>query len=446
MNRGSLRMRLLLAAAVSVCVALALSAAGLALLFQRHVERRVDAELAAQLDQVVAGLGRTATGTLALSRPPADPRFDEPISGLYWEVASDDGSLRSRSLWDERLVLPNDQLADGAVHRHRISGPGGSELIVLERSLTLPARLGGGSVRASVALDAAEVAAARHEFLADLVPYLLVIALCLVVAAYAQVRVGLRPLATVRQRLATIRDGKARRLGESFPHEILPLAQQVDALLDARESALERARARAADLAHGLKTPLQVLAGDIERLHARGEHEIGDEIEQVASMMKRHVDREIARARMAAGVGDARACAAEVVARVVAVIRRTPAGARLEWCVAIPEDISVRIDPDDLAELIGNVIENAARYARSRVGIHAIRQGGRVVLTVSDDGPGIPDERLEQVQARGAQLDPSGGGAGLGLAIARDITDAWEGRMEIRSHGGGLEVSITVRC
>ncbi|HUH00061.1 MAG TPA: HAMP domain-containing sensor histidine kinase [Gammaproteobacteria bacterium] len=446
MSRHSLRIRLLLAAAVSVCIALALAAAGLALLFQRHVERRVDAELAVQLDQVVAGLARTATGTPAVSRPPADPRFDEPLSGLYWEVTSEDGSLRSRSLWDERLMLPNDQLADGAVHRHRISGPGGSELIVLERSFTLPVRLGGGSMRASVALDATEVTTARREFLVNLVPYLLLIALCLILAAYAQVRVGLRPLATVRQHLGAIREGKARRLGESFPDEILPLAEQVDALLDAREGALERARARAADLAHGLKTPLQVLACDIERLHALGEHGIAGEIEQVASMMKRHVDRELARARMAAGSGDARACAADVVAQVVAVIKRTPVGARCDWSVAMPADTTVRIDPDDLAELVGNVIENASRYARSRVDIRTVRQDGFLVITVADDGPGIPEERLEDVQARGAQIQPSGGGAGLGLAIARDITEAWEGRMEIRSQSTGLEVDIAVRC
>jgi len=149
MTRGSLRLRLLLAAALSVLVALALSAFGLTLLFERHVERRVDAELGVFLDQIVAGLDRAADGSLVLTQAPADPRFEEPLSGLYWQLRAGDAVLASRSLWDATLALPPDELPDRAVHRHRIAGPGGAELIVLERSVTLPERLGGGILRAT---------------------------------------------------------------------------------------------------------------------------------------------------------------------------------------------------------------------------------------------------------------------------------------------------------
>jgi signal transduction histidine kinase len=445
MNRGSLRLRLFLAGALSILAALALSAVGLTLLFERHVERRVTAELGVYLDQIVAGLDRGPDGTITLAKPPADPRFARPLSGVYWQIEAGDTVLRSRSLWDTRLVLPADALSDGAIHQHRIAGPGGTELIALERSVTLPTRLEDGAMRAVVALDAADIAAATRDFASDLLPYLAVIAVFLLAAAYAQVAVGLRPLAAVRERLAAIRQGLTRRLGRIFPDEILPLAAEFDALLEAREAQIERARARAGDLAHGLKTPLQVLAGDVERLRQRGEGAIAAEIEDVATTMRRHVDRELARARMAAGGADGHALIAEVVKRVLAVIVRTPAGARLDWTVDIPQEAIGRIDPDDLAEAIGNLVENAARHARAKVAIRTRRKDGLVIISVADDGPGIPEEGLETALARGGRLDRVGNGAGLGLAIVRDIADAWGGRFEIRSGPMGLEADFAVR-
>ena len=446
MNRGSLRLRLLLAGSVSILVALALSALGLPLLFERHVERRAVAELAIHLDQIVAGLDRGAGDRLAVTNPPADPRFARPLSGLYWQLRVGDTVLRSRSLWDETLVLPADALADGSIHEHHVPGPDGTQLIVLERNVTLPARLGGETLRAAVAIDSTDITAATRAFAVDLFPYLAIIALFLIVATYAQVTVGLRPLATVQRRLAAIRGGDARRLGQSFPNEILPLAAEVDGLLDAREAQLDRARARASDLAHGLKTPLQVLSGDVERLRQKGEAPIADEIEQVAAAMRRHVDRELARARTAAGAPDARAAIAEVVERVRAVVSRTPDGARLTWTVDIPAAATARIDADDLAEALGNLIENAARHARTRVAIATSREADFVVVSVADDGPGIPEEQLESALARGTRLDRMGDGAGLGLAIVRDIAEAWAGRLTLGNGAEGLEARLALRA
>ena len=445
MIKGSLRLRLLLAGAASVLTALMLSYLGLTLLFERHVERRVEAEISVYLDQVVSGLDRSADGTLIMATAPADPRFSEPLAGLYWQVQAGAAVLRSRSLWDAELALPSDELADGAVHLHRIVGPdGSSELIVVERSVTLPARLGGGAMRAAVAADSAEITIATRAFAADLVPYLAVIAALLIAAAYVQVAIGLRPLGAVRRRLAAIRAGELARLGRSFPDEILPLAVEVDALLEAREDQVKKARARAGDLAHGLKTPLQVLAGDVERLRAKGEGQIAGDIEEVATAMRRHVDRELARARMAAGKPDARAKVADVVQRVVAVVARTPAGTRLDWSVEIPAATIARIDPDDLSEALGNLMENAAHHARSKVSIRARREAELIAITIADDGPGIPKDQLEQALSRGGQLDRSAGGAGLGLAIVGDIAEAWGARFDIRTNGEGLEVDFTV--
>lgn len=442
MRRGSLRLRLLLAGTISILAAVTLSAVGLTVLFERHVERRVEAELAVYLDQIVAGLDRDVSGVPVISRSPVDPRFVEPLSGLYWQVQLGGTTLRSRSLWDGRLAPPGDELAGGGVHRHRIPGPNGAQLIVLERSVILPERLGGGAMRAAVALDAADVAAATRAFAVDLLPYLVLIAALLIAAGYAQIAIGLRPLTAVRKRLSAIRQHKTRRLGQGFPDEIVPLAEEVDALLEARERQIERARARAGDLAHGLKTPLQVLSGDVERLRMEGELEIAAEIEQVATAMRRHVDRELARARIGAGGQEACARLAEVVERVVAVMIRTPAGTGLDWSIDIPSGATARIDPDDLAEAVGNLAENAARHGRAQVSIRTRCEGGFIVLTVADDGRGIPPGRLAEALSRGGRLDRSGGGAGLGLAIVGDIAEAWGGRFEIRNTTGGFEAEL----
>ncbi len=446
MSRGSLRLRLLAAGALSILIALSLAGAGLSVLFERHVERRVTAELGIYLDQIVAGLDRNPNGALAVTRPLVDPRFAQPLSGLYWQVRADGELLRSRSLWDDELRLPVDGGEGGLLSDYRLAGPEGAELIVVDRTVKLPRRLGGGTVRAAVAVDAAEITAATRAFGADLLPYLVLLAAVLIAAAYAQVAVGLHPLARLRERLAAIRAGEAHRLGNEFPDEIVPLSREFDALLDAREEQLKRARARAADLAHGLKTPLQVLAGDVERLRGTGQAVVADEIEQVAGAMQRHVDRELARARMGTGQPDARAPVGDVIRRVVAVVSRGPRGTELDWELDLPAGLEARIDPDDLAEAIGNLVDNATRHAHAKVSAKSRRQAGKIEIVITDDGPGIPDDQIDTALVRGSRLDSLGASTGLGLAIVSDIAEAWRGRIDFRSGPEGFCVIFEIEA
>jgi signal transduction histidine kinase len=234
------------------------------------------------------------------------------------------------------------------------------------------------------------------------------------------------------------------RLGQAFPDEIQPLAAEVDALLEAREAQAEKARSRAGDLAHGLKTPLQVLTGSVDRLRAKGEEDVAHDIALVAGTMRRHVERELARARMAAGMSDGRADVAQVVERLLAVVGRTPAGSHLDWAVDIPAGTIARIDPDDLAEALGNLLENAARHARHQIAVCTRQEEGLVITTVADDGGGIPPERLEDVLRRGGRLDRLGGGAGLGLAIVQDVAEAWGGHLRLRNDAAGLKADFAV--
>lgn len=440
MTRLSLRWRLVVAGAAAIIVALGLAAAGLAALFAGHVERRAIAELEVHLDQVLAGLTRDQSGRLLVA-PPADPRFRRPYGGLYWQIDLAGDTLRSRSLWDHRLALPPDEVADGAVHVHRIGGPGDAPLLALERMVSLPAPLGGGRVRAAVALDAVELDAARNAFLADLAPYLGLLAAALIAAGWVQVGIGLRPMRRIGSRVAAIRTGRAHRIGEDWPAEVRPLATELDGLLAAREADIMRARARAGDLAHGLKTPLQALMGEAGRLSQAGDAAHAESIEAIARAMQRHVDRELARTRVAAGAAASRCDPAEVCGRVIEVARRTAAGERLAWHL---DDVGripmVAIDAADLAEALGALVENAARHARSRVELAVRHAAGEVSVAVRDDGPGIEPDLLEKVTARGMRLDEAG--TGLGLAIAADIAEAAGGRLVLANREKGLEASL----
>jgi signal transduction histidine kinase len=408
----------------------------------------------AALRQLADGLERAEDGSLRLARPPAEPRFQEPLGGLYWQIAAEPPApggvvLRSRSLWDTALRLPPDPLRTGEVHQHLIPGPGGASLLAVERHLALPASLGGGGVRAVVAVDQAELHAAGRAFAAELAPSLALLAAILLAAAWVQVSVGLRPLDLLRRRLAAVRAGQEARLGAAgFPDEVRPLAAELDTLLDAQQQALARARARAADLAHGLKTPLAVLAADAAELRERGEGDLAGEIEALAGGMRRHVERELARARAAGGAAAGRwAAPAAVARRVVDVLRRTPRGRELAWAIDIPEDLNMEADAQDLAEILGNLAENAAKWARGRVRLAGGGDGARtgaVVLAVEDDGPGIPEGEAEAALARGGRLDATKPGAGLGLAIVGDLLEAYGGSLALcRSEAlGGLRAEV----
>ena len=448
MTSGSLRFRLLAAAAGSAAAVLLIAGVSLVVMFEHHVERRIGAELETHLKQIIAGISETGCGRITFRTELADPRFSQPLSGLYWQIQDEDlpTLLRSRSLWDSVLKLPTDELAPGTVHKHILPGPSGEPMLVRERQIILHPNTEERRIRVVVAVNENSLIEARDAFAVDMFPVLGVIAAVLLIAAWIQVRIGLAPLVTVHSSVLEIRSGAARRLEREYPDEVMPLVDAMNGLLEAQEKAIDRARAWTADLAHGLKTPLMVLTADAQRLREQGDTAIADDLDQLAETMRRRVDRELVRARVRSGVQTRGTCSdvGDVVNRILRTLQRSPRGALLKWSVNTPEGIEAAIPPDDLTELLGNIMENAAKWATEEVAV-SVSRGSSVVIKVEDDGPGVEKDQLDILGQRGVRLDEQKQGSGLGLAIARDVTEAYQGLLSFdTSPMGGLTVAVHV--
>jgi signal transduction histidine kinase len=440
--RRSLRVRLLLAATCSVVAALVLAGLGLTLLFEQHVERSFERELVNHLNQLTAAFELSTTGAPQVAGPLSDPRFVKPYGGLYWQIEDAAGhAIRSRSLWDFSLDLPPDPLSSGALHRHFLAGPAGSQLLVIERGL----RLGDRAFRLAVGIDRREIDQNVRDFGWDTTLSLALLAVVLLGAAAAQVSVGLKPLQGLRAELAKVHGGRSRRLEASFPSEVQPLVDDLNDLLGEQMAAVERARTQAGNLAHGLKTPLTVLAAERRKLAEQGQWAAAEVLGQQIETMRRQIDYQLARARAASSsrVPGVVAPIGPVVERLIRVLRRVGPRPELELVAAVAAKHVFAGEAQDLEEMVGNLLDNACKWARRRVTVSSENSGGRVAILVDDDGPGLPAERREEVFERGRRLDQSVPGSGLGLAIVRDLAEIYGGRVGLEdSPDGGLRVRL----
>ncbi len=441
MRRGSLKRRLLVLGGVTTALALLVAGLGITGLFERHVKRRAIAELDTYIRQISAGISFDARGVIAFKRTLPDPRFGEPQSGLYWQIEDEEAKrlLRSRSLWDETLKMPQDVLDAGGVHLHVIDGPSRSTLLARERSIAFTLRTGRRRVRISVALDMREIETATAEFSSDVIIALALLGIALVAGAWVQITLGLRPLELLQQSVLAVRSGTKSRISAAKPDEVMPLVSAVNSLLDAQAQAIESAKARAADLAHALKTPLTVLIADAAKLRDSGAAAVAAEIEELADTMRRNIDRELSRVRLQ-GVHSLQIYETQVepaVAKLVRTVGRTPNGEVLAWHVDIAKDTAAPLKEDDLAELLGILLDNACKWADSAVTISAKAKNGLAII-IEDDGPGAPASFVHRLGERGLRLDEAVPGSGFGLAIANDIVKAYGGTLtfaNIEPHG-----------
>lgn len=440
---NSLTARLLLAAGLWTVAALTIGGIVLAAVFRDHVQRTFDERLQQSLDAMVGVSELDASGDLYFLRPLSDQRFAEPYSGWYWQVsAPGEEPLRSRSLWDQTLNPRLDERLGEPRFREGV-GPDGQRLRILERDIVLP----GNDLRYRymAAGDLSEIADEVSEFNRILAWALGALGLGLLLAVALQVRFGLAPLRRVRRGLAAVRAGHARRLSADVPDEVRPLVDEVNAVLDHNDTLVERARRHVGNLAHALKTPLTVLSNDIRRLEGAPKS-----LEKQLQVMQSHIDHHLVRARVVARprAGRVPVPVARAVDDIVRVIRTAHDLAPDMFETRIEEGLAFLGDRQDLDEILGNLIDNAAKWAASGIRVTGRRQNTRgtedqLCLVIEDDGPGVDRNQRETILERGFRLDENKAGSGLGLSIVRDIAESCGGSVTLKgSDMGGLAVEV----
>ena len=285
-----------------------------------------------------------------------------------------------------------------------------------------------------------------HEIFAHVTAVSILAGLCMI-AGLSQVRRGLSPVNRLRERLAAVHQGRDRRVEGTYPAEVQPLVNDLNALLEHREQAVKRAVARAGDLAHGLKTPLAVLSQEAERAAASGQQELAQAVSQQVERMRRQVESHLAHARAAASgaTPGARCQVAESAEGLARTMLRLHADRGLAIDVRVPAAHSVRCQREDLDEMLGNLLDNACKWGRSRVSIESAAGAQSIVITVDDDGPGLDPSMREVVLQRGVRADEAAPGSGFGLAIVRDLADLYGGSIALdRSPDGGLRAQLTL--
>lgn len=452
MRANSLALRLFLWATVWTVAILLATSIILSSLYRAGVERAFDSRLGVYLRTLISDVASPENPSEAFPQSLSEPLFELPLSGWYWQVTRLDGGRHdvraSRSLWDGNLPrLPvTDAAAAVAIRTGYANGPEDQKLRIVERSIDLGDE---GTYLVSVAGDAAEIEDEIRSFDRALALTFSALAAILLLTTTFQVRFGLSPLKRISQSLAAIRAGRAERLEGDFPVEIASLARETNALLDANREIVERARTHVGNLAHALKTPLSVMVNEAA---ARGDDPLAQKVQEQIAIMRDQVARHLERARMAARLTVV-ATITEVLPVMQAMVR-TMEKAHPEKTVTLkmeaPEDVRFRGERQDLEEMVGNLVDNACKWAQSRVSIEVSTEridADRVVIRilVDDDGRGLTPAEREQVVRRGRRLDETKPGSGLGLSIVVELAGLYGGGLTLGSAPlGGLRAELVI--
>ncbi|WP_407047971.1 ATP-binding protein [Methyloraptor flagellatus] len=458
MRGSSLALRLFVLAAI--WSALSLAAAGFVLIavYRGSVERAFDERLGVYLKTLVGAMAaQSADGGGTFKEPGnvGEPRFELPLSGWYWVVRrAGDGKvlMTSPSLVGEVLALPSDSgvvPGDDRIAKAYIVGPDRQDLRVLEREISFD-ETAEHAYRIAVAGDAGGLRDDVTAFSTRTALILFLVGLGLVVTTSFQVRLGLSPIERMRQALFRIRAGDAERLDGSFPSEIVPLAQELNALIEANRETMERARTHVGNLAHALKTPLSVITNEARSSQAP----IAPRIVEQAALMKEHIDHHLERARMAAQrrVIGAVTDVGPIVERLARAMRKIHEQKGVVVEVELAEPVRFRGEKQDLEEALGNLMDNACKWCRGHVVVTvtveaAARSGDRrfLTVTVDDDGPGLSPEKRAEALKRGRRLDETVPGTGLGLNIVTELAALYGGRFALADAPlGGLRCELVL--
>jgi len=445
MKLHSLATRLVLLACLSIGIALGSISFVLSDKFNRFFEDRIYVELGAHLDQLTTNLSFDSAKDIVIE-PLLDPRFEAPFSGLYWQARREGHpQVVSRSLWTGSLDVPQ-STTPGALERSKLTSSMGEPLLALSRTLRVGEESAPSFVNLTVAVDYTEVQRAADGFQATMFGWMAIIFVGLIAAAWVQVKLGLVPLETLRKKVERVRSGKDNRLEGDFPVEVMPLANEVNELLDLHEITVTQARERASDLAHGLKTPLTIINTIARDLRKGGHGRSADEIDSQIASMSHFIERELARVRVRTP-GVATSPALPVAERMLGAIKQFPREEPLDWQLRMAADFNTPFDAHDLSELLGNQLDNARKWAKAVVRLTGkVQPDGTHIISVEDDGVGVDKRQRAKLGRRGRRLDPSAQGSGLGLAICSDLAAHYGADFVLdRSELGGLKISVSWR-
>jgi signal transduction histidine kinase len=458
MRSNSLSFRLILSSAIVSIVLLVAAGLLLASLFSAALERNFDARLRAVLDGLLANVELAADGSPQLSQQLADTRFSLPLSGWYWQIEPPPGKnyadLASDSLLEQRLKPDASMLAtrgkDGIASFYitdskTVEGRA-VKLRAIEQVFTLPGSTEKYSFLVSGNFDELrqEVQAFRHT----LFTILSLLGAGLLAAVFFQVKFGLRPLKKMEASLNAIRKGKAERLDGVFPSEIQPVADEFNLLIQANSEVIERARTQVGNLAHALKTPLSVLTNEAQNAKSPLASKVSEQTQIMRDQVSLYLDR--ARRAARAQIIGASSDVEPILAGLGRTIMRINRDKDVKISVSVSPDLKFRGESQDLEEMAGNLIDNAAKWSDRRVNVHAAllndgTDAGRswLLITVDDDGPGLPADKRADAMKRGKRLDETKPGSGLGLSIVTETAAMYGGSVVLDdADTGGLRVNL----
>ena len=446
---NSLQRRLQVGLAASVVVLMALLWWVVSGAVQREGEGMLLARLERDTESLLAALQLDASGAVSVTPGRMSSAYQRPFSGFYFVVRGPRGdTLYSRSLWDASLELSNmPLLAAGRSYSWRATGPMRQHLLIRAASF----RKQGRSLTLVLAEDLSPMLDRLQRVNWMFAGLALVVLMLLLLLQGYIVRRSFRPLQQIRAEIKNLQQGAVGELTGEVPAEVRPLVREINHLLSLSMDRVQRSRNALGNLAHALKTPLSVLTRLADDPRLRQHSELGGELRRNTEAIDRLMNRELKRARlMGQGAPGKRFSPTEELPILVDVLQRVYSDKALDirWQARLePPAASLMFDRDDMLELLGNLLDNACKWARRRVRCTLQGDARNLQLVVEDDGPGCSREQLSRLAARGVRVDESVSGHGLGLAIVRDIVDIYHGELEFTAPGelGGLRVEVVVR-
>lgn len=437
--RKSITIRIVATSIIWIVLALLITTLTLGGLYRDHIEGHFDAHVLSHVEELMAAVETSSGGELQMVGQPMDPRFYQLNSGWYWEVRRAGEPLgKSASLGDTQLDLRQLKMGESR-DVQMVYGPQGEELRAQITEVTFPN--GAGSLTFVATAPDMQIAEDVSDFTTHIVTSFIVLGFGLTLAVIIQVKVAMKPLKAIRSEISNVKTGKAKRLSQDFPHDIQPLVNELNFLLDHNELLLKRARNQLGDLAHAVKNPLTVIRNEARTLAT----EQGQLILDQSHVMASSIDHCLSRARIS-GKEDMfgyRTPVKGVVEDLAFAVQRIYHERGIEIKLSDLSDCCFRGDMQDLEEMAGNLIDNACKWAETQVVVMCETDNERLLIVVEDDGPGISEKDLKIVMNRGQKLDESKPGHGQGLGIVNDIVSLYGGSLTLdKSSFGGLRARL----